>query len=216
MALVCSIELNKERGATITVTDDQGKVTQTVHLDGTTLTLQVKTESAQSIIRQRDASIVSQVKKGAHTSKVTQTETLVKVECQDFQVDADTIQMSSKKDTTVSARGDASMSAQGDLTLKTAAKGQLQAGQSLQVKAGTQLACSGGQKASLTAPQTQVVGRMKAQVDGGSQLQLKALKVSAKGEAQLEVAAPITTVGQALTSVKGQLVKVEGALVKLG
>ena len=216
MPLVCSIELSKEHGATITVQDDRGKVTQIVHLDGTTLKLQVKTASAQTTVEQKDASIITRVKQGNDESKISQTPTDIRIECQNFTVNAETIKATSNKDTTLAARGKSTISAQGDLTVKSSAQGTLQTSRDLTVKAGTKLNVSGGQKAALSAPQVALTSKMKTSVDGGAQLQMKAVKISARGQAQLEAAAPITNVGQSLTSLRGQLVKVDGALVKLG
>ncbi|MEO1336473.1 MAG: hypothetical protein AAFV29_12560, partial [Myxococcota bacterium] len=121
---------------TITVADDQGKVTQTVHLDGTKLTLQVKTSDTQSVLEQQDAQIVSRVKKGGDESKVTQTPTDVTIACKNFTVDAETIQTTSSKDTTVKVKGKTSLASDGDITLKSSAKATLQSSRDLTLKGG--------------------------------------------------------------------------------
>ena len=45
---------------------------------------------------------------------------------------------------------------------------------------------------------------------------LSGAQVSVKADAKVEVAAPVTMVGQTMTTIKGTLVSVQGTLVKLG
>lgn len=45
---------------------------------------------------------------------------------------------------------------------------------------------------------------------------LSGLNVAVSGTARAELTAPMTTVGEGLTTVKGTLVKVEGQMIKLG
>lgn len=216
MVLYCSIELSKERGISIEVVDSEGKITQSAVLDGTTLTLTVKTQDARSVVTQKDASIVSTVEKGSDKSEVTQTPTDVTIKCKNFTVQAEKVETSSAKDTRIEASGAATISSTKDLSMQTKAKAKLSATSDVDISSSASLAMKGNLKASLSATTVEATAKSKARIDGGAQLQLEALKVAAKGKAQLEAAAPITNIGQALTSVKGSLVKLEAALVKLG
>lgn len=216
MALICSIELSKERGVTVKVVDDQGKVTQTVELDGTKMTLQVKTNEAETVWEQRDASIRCTVKKGSDQTEIEQSPTNIELRCKNFLVEAESVDVSATKDMSLTAKGKGTLKTRKDLTLQSSAKATLKATRDVSVDSGTKLKLEGGTQASLAAPQIALKASAKASIDGGTQLQLTAIKVQAKGKAQLEAAAPITNVGQALTSVKGSLLKLEGALIKMG
>lgn len=216
MALVCSIELSKERGVTVKVVDDDNKVTQTVVLDGASLTLQVKTSEAQTVWQQKDASIRCTVEKGSDQTEIKQSPTNIELKCKNFLVEAESVDVSATKDMALAADGKGTWKTTKDLALQSSAKATLKAAGDATVDGGAKLKLDGGTQASLSAPQVALKAKAKASIDGGTQLQLTAIKVQAKGKAQLEAAAPITNVGQALTSVKGSLLKLEGALIKMG
>jgi hypothetical protein len=57
---------------------------------------------------------------------------------------------------------------------------------------------------------------VKSSLVGNTEVAISGLKVGLKGDTQVDVAAPMTNIGETMTSVKGQLVKIEGALIKLG
>ena len=78
--LICTVEMSKSAGVTIKVTDSDGKVTQTVTMDGTTMTLKVADSS--------------------NTSTITQKEDSVTIKCKSFKVDAETVFVKSSKDST--------------------------------------------------------------------------------------------------------------------
>ena len=75
--LICTIELDKAQGLTIKVEDPDGKLTQTVTIDGKAITLEVKGDS--------------------DTSTVVQKPDSVTITCKAFTVEADTITLKSKK-----------------------------------------------------------------------------------------------------------------------
>ncbi len=53
--LVCKIELDKVKGATVTIENADGKITQTVTMDGTTLTMKVAgQQSTSTYVQQQD------------------------------------------------------------------------------------------------------------------------------------------------------------------
>ena len=105
--LVCRVELDKTKGLILTVENGQDKITQTIVMDGTSITTTVKGQS--------------------ETSKITQKDSSIQIDCKSFTLNADTIQCKSKgatshesgqnleikssKNINVSATGDTKMKA---------------------------------------------------------------------------------------------------------
>lgn len=216
MSLLCSIELDREQGVTVRVTDDKGAVTQIIHLDGTNLSLEVKSKNSSSRIEQKDAMIKFFVEKGANKSSYIQTPESFEVSCKNFKLDADTIHIESSAKTDIKAGNDLTISSKGDLELSSQGQMGLSTKGNLSASSSRILSLKGGSKASLSAPQVDAKGTAKMALSSGTLLQMKATKVDIKAQAQLTAGAPITNLGQNMTSVKGQLIKVEGALVKIG
>ena len=50
--LVCRIELDKMTGAKVTIENADGKITQTIHMDGTKITTKIQGEKDTSTIEQ--------------------------------------------------------------------------------------------------------------------------------------------------------------------
>ena len=81
--LVCTVELSKTDGVTITVKNEKGKITQTVVMDGTSIKTQVKGDKHTSLITQMQNSVVTKVSKGSKAlSTVTQKEADLTVDCE--------------------------------------------------------------------------------------------------------------------------------------
>src|SRR5690242_7053330 len=79
--LVCTIEMDKKDGLTVTINNENGKVKQTIKMDGTTITLTVAGESA--------------------TSTTTQDSSKISIACKQFELKAEeTISISSGKAST--------------------------------------------------------------------------------------------------------------------
>jgi len=77
--LVCRVELDKKKGIVLTVENSEGKITQTVVMDGTKITTTVK---------------------GANeTSTITQQEDGIQIDCKAFTLNAETIKCVSTKET---------------------------------------------------------------------------------------------------------------------
>lgn len=74
--LVCRVELDKSKGMILTVENADGKITQTMVLDGTTIVTTIKGSDA--------------------TSKITQKQDSVEIECKTFTLNAETITCKSK------------------------------------------------------------------------------------------------------------------------
>ena len=73
-AFVCRVELSKTDGITVKLTDDKGKVTQSIEMDGKTITTTFKGKKKTSTITQKDESIVIKVTGDKGTSTITQNE----------------------------------------------------------------------------------------------------------------------------------------------
>jgi hypothetical protein len=70
--LVCRIELDKMTGAKVTIENADGKITQTIHMDGTKITTKVQGEKDTSTIEQIADTITVTVKNfNVHAEKVT-------------------------------------------------------------------------------------------------------------------------------------------------
>ena len=78
-SLVCRIELDKEKGVLLTVENGDDKITQTIVMDGT--------------------SITTTVKGSEETSTITQKQDSIAMNCKTFTLDAETITCKSTKET---------------------------------------------------------------------------------------------------------------------
>ncbi len=93
--LVCRVELDKKKGIVLTVENSEGKITQTVVMDGTKITATVK---------------------GANdTSTITQQEDGIQIDCKAFTLHAETITCVSKKETTHESGEDFTIKSKGNL-----------------------------------------------------------------------------------------------------
>ena len=79
--LVCKVELNKKTGVTITVTNADDSITQTIVMDGKLITTTVKGSDADN------------------TSTITQAKDSIAIKCKAFSIEAETIKCHSKKET---------------------------------------------------------------------------------------------------------------------
>lgn len=77
--LVCRVELDKKKGIVLTVENAEGKIIQTVIMDGTKITTSVEGSS--------------------ETSTITQREDSIHIECKSFTLNAETITCKSTKET---------------------------------------------------------------------------------------------------------------------
>lgn len=195
MALTCRIELNKQHGITLTVEDAQQQRTQTVVLDG--------------------ASIVLTCKDQEGTSTITQKSDAVTVKCKSFTVDAETITLTSQKDSTIDCGQKLSVKTKSDLALDSqagidakAAKDVTLSGENVSGKgkikaslAAATVACTGDQKVELAAPTVSAGADLK--------LDLKGTIVKVAADGTLEV-------GGQMSKLTGQMINVSGPLINLG
>ena len=196
--LVCTIDLDKEKGLIVTVEDPEGKYTQTVTLDGKCITMEVKDDSDTSTIVQKPGS--------------------VSITCKAFSVEADTISLHSKKESEwksdktleLSSSKNMELTSNSKWTVKSTQDAELSSSTNVQVKATQKLAIE-GKEGKLTAT--------------GGALQLEGVTLEMKGKSQAELSAPLVKVaakGQlglessGMAELKGQMTSVSGSLVKLG
>jgi hypothetical protein len=92
--LVCRVELDKKKGVVLTVENAQGKITQTVVMDGTKVTTTVKGSS--------------------ETSTIVQKEDSIQIDCKAFTLNAETI--------TCKSTGKTSHESGQDFTIKSSQK----------------------------------------------------------------------------------------------
>ena len=162
--LICRVELSKETGLTITANDPEGNVTQTIVMDGKSITMTVK---------------------GKKTSTITQTEEAINLKCTEFTVEAESVSVKSKKESTYESGKDHTI--KGDGVSLTAQKSADISGQDVAVDAEKGVALSGME---VTAEGTQSAKMSGAMVDVEAKGQLA---LNANGAAELKGTA--TTVG---------------------
>ena len=194
--LKCEIELDKDGGITVTVLDSKGGRSQSVHLDGSKITLKVKG------------------KKGSST--IVQEEGKVTITAKEFEVKADKISLKAKKKALLDSKGTVTVKSARDT--KVDAKGSLKLKATRDVKvSGMGIAIKGKTKADLSAAMVKVKGKAKVElgapmvdVNAKALAKLQGAIVQAKAKAILQAEA------SGLANVKGALTNVAGMLVKLG
>jgi len=155
--LVCTVELSKTAGITVKVQNADGKITQTVSMDGTVLTLTVAGENDTSTVTQKKDSLVLECKGSSASSTITQNETSITTECKGssatstmaqkadsvtftcktFKVDAETLELLASKGATLSAGTDLSLKASAGATLAATQKLSLSGTQGTTLSGGT-------------------------------------------------------------------------------
>ncbi len=213
--LVCSIELSKTAGVTVLVKKGD-QVTQTITMDGTTVTIAVEHGDKKTTITQDAEGIELNVKGPADTSTVVQKADKVEITCRSFKVTAESVEISSSADTKHSAEGAYSVTSGADLSLSSrAALGTSSVGATTLSALGAFEASALGD-ATLRGQKALVEGLIGTTVQGVASLDLKALQIVAAAGAKFEAAGPMTTIGKNLTTVSGQLVRVQAARIQLG
>src|SRR4051794_19941404 len=120
--LVCTIEMDKKDGLTVTIANEDGKITQTVKMNGTTIELKVKGDQA--------------------TSVVTQSAEKVSIVCKQFEVKAEeTVTISSGKASKYESDDALTIQSAKDMTLKSSTK--------IEGTGQTEIALTGGSQSKL-------------------------------------------------------------------
>lgn len=193
-ALVCRVELNKKDGMTLTVENADGKITQTITLDGTKIEIKVKGDK--------------------ETSTWTMLQDSVTIKTKTYKVQAETITCESSKDTKLTAKAKMNLESTQDMGLTSKAKMNLKATQDLNGE---------GMKISLKAKTDFAVEGLNIKHVAKVEAKTEATTVKIQGKAQAEIKAALATLkadgvctveGQLLNA-KGQMANLQGSLVKI-
>lgn len=214
----CRIELSKTGGITIIIQDsvlkemDQRKIV----LEAAALTLTVDKNGQSTTITQTDTSIKTEVKGLVATSSIEQDCENITVTCKTFKVEADTITLKATLDGTfetgttcdIKSTQATTIDSKAAMTLKSVTAMALDSKSSVAVQAVTNLTMEGAQ--------TTLKGTTQLTAESSGTTNLEGMTVTVKGNTQATVEAPVTSVGQSMTTIKGQMIEISGALVKIG
>jgi hypothetical protein len=189
--LVCTVELDKVAGITVTVQNDDDSITQTVAMNGTSITLTVKGSDA--------------------TSTITQTSTTVSVACNVFEVTAaETITMKSTKASTYQSDDTMTVKSAKDMTI-TSDKDISESGTNVSVTGNTKIALSGGGQSTVDLTSSAAkIASLEVDASGTSKVSVSGAQVEIKADATLNAESTGTA------TLKGSLTNVQGQLVNLG
>jgi hypothetical protein len=197
--LVCTVELDKEKGVTVKVENADDQITQTVVMDGTSITITVKGSEETSTYVQKQDSVVITCKD--FTVDATGTLTLKSAKASSWN-SQDVLTVESTKDMSLTSQAKLTQKATQDATLKSDAKVGIEAATNLDLKGmQTTLVASGGENK---------IEGVTLKMEGKSQAELSSAmtKVSGQGKLGLE--------SSGVAELKGAMTTVGGSLVKLG
>jgi hypothetical protein len=185
--LVCTVELSKETGISIKVENADGKITQTITMDGTTLTLTVAGEQ--------------------ETSTFTQKADSIAIKCKDFSIEAsNTITCTSTKATKHQSDDTLTLQSAKDMTLTSSAK-LVQSADSDVTLAGANIKATAQSAASLKGLTAEVTGDTSLTLKGTTKVDMSGAQVAIKADAQLGAeSSGMATLGGSLTTIKGTLI----------
>lgn len=227
--LVCSIELSKTDGITVTVDNSKDSILQTIVLNGTTIVTTITGEDNTTTMTQTASSFVLNVKDG---STITQDGRDITFDCRNWTVNATTVNVNSTGHTTLKAIADMTVKSEGSMSLAAASGGgtdddeadsggdptlSLSSEKAMSLSSDDKWTASAAMDAKLSSDtKTTISGSTQASVTSDTKATLEAAQVEVSGSAQATLAGPITKVGQDVTTISGSVVSVEGNLVKLG
>ncbi len=196
MTLVCKIELSQSDGITVTVINKDGKITQTMVFNGT--------------------SMVHTCKGDSDTSTITQTSDTITIDCKNFNVNAEAITCKSTKDTLHHADGTFDIDSTEKTTITSAVGIDVTAETDLNMNA-ADFSTTATNTAKMTAPTTTINGDNQTNVMGGVVAVTAKTNVNLKGSVvQLAAATSMVLNGGLVTTVKGSITNIQGSLIKLG
>ena len=214
--IICSIELSKTGGITVTVKNAAGNVTQTIAMDGTTTTTTVKGATSTSTVTQDAVSLELKVAGPERTSTITQKQDLVQVKCKAFVVDADTVSMTSLEKTEHAAGTTYAVKSTDDMSFTSSAKLSAASTAAMALSSTDTFTASATADAKLSGLNTTVEAMTKLTAKGGTEAAISATMMDISATAKLDIAGAITNVGKDMTTVRGSLVKLDAAAIKLG
>lgn len=189
--LVCTIEMDKAAGLTVTIKNADANITQTIKMDGTMIELKVAGESATSIIHQ-DSEKIS-------------------ITCKQFEVTAEeTISMSSGQASTWTSDDTLTVESAKDMSLSSDANVSV---------SGQKIAATGDTEVSLSGASTSTVSLASAgaTVSSGGKLELSQAQAAMSGvQVQVKADGMMSLESSGIATLKGSLTNVQGSLVNLG
>ena len=197
--LVCTVELDKEKGVTVKVENADDQITQTVVMDGTSITLKVQGNE--------------------ETSTVVQKQDSVTITCKDFTVDATgTLTLKSAKASSWASQDILKVESTKDMTFTSSAKLTQSASQDAKLSSNAKVAIEAATNLDLKGMQTSFTAT-------GGDNKIEGVNLKMAGKAQAELAAPMIKVAaqgklglesSGMADLKGSMTTVGGSLVKLG
>jgi hypothetical protein len=139
---------------------------------------------------------------------MTQVQDKITINVQAFELDAETVTVTSSKDTSHTAQGKFTVQSTDDMSITSQAKFTLQSTKAMEVDTNDDLTISSVKDTKHSAMNTTSQSQVKAEID--------AVQITVSGTAKVEVSAPMTNVGQDLTTIKGSLVQVNGQMNMIG
>lgn len=197
--LVCKIELDKTKGITVTVENADGQITQTLTMDGTSITTKVQGQSDTSTIVQKADSIVVTVKDFTVNASGEITFTSTKASQWTSQ---DILKLTSTKDMTFTSSAKLTQSATQDAKLSSSANVTLEATSAFKASGMTAAMSASGGEAKVDGVTLKLSGQSNAEMSGAM------AKVSGQGQLSLE--------STGIAKLQGSMTTVGGSLVKLG
>jgi hypothetical protein len=196
--LVCKIELDKTKGITVTVENADGQITQTLAMDGTSITTKVAGQSDTSTIVQKADSIVVTVK---DFTLDTETITFKSSKTSEW-TSQDTLKVTSTKDMTLTSSAKLTQSATQDAKLSSSANVTVEATSAFKASGMTAAMSASGGEAKVDGMTLKLSGQTNAEMAGAI------AKVTAQGSLSLE--------STGIAKLQGNMTTVGGTLVKLG
>ncbi|MDC0723561.1 hypothetical protein [Nannocystis bainbridge] len=179
--LICTLEMSKERGVTITVEDAEGKIVQTITMNGTTLVAKVKGEQEET--------------------SLTQTTEKVTISCKQFEVVArESITCTATKTATYESK-------EGNTTVKSGADVVQQAQNDFKVS-GANVAIKAQSAAKIEGATVEASGTQSIKLKGNTQAELAGMQVAVKADAQLSLeSSGMAALKGSMTTIGGSLIK---------
>ena len=189
--LVCTVEMDKTAGTTVTVDNADDSITQTIVMNGT--------------------SIVITVKGSSDTSTYTQTAEKVAVVCKQFEVTAsETITMTSTKGSTYESQDVLTVKSAKDMTVSSDADINASA-TNIKATGSSKVSLSGGGQSTLDlASSSAALASIKVEATGQSEVAVSGPQVNIKADATLNAES------SGIATLKGSVTNVQGSLVNLG
>ena len=159
-----------------------------------------------STITQDQGRIVHEVKGPGQTSSVTQVPEKVTLKAKQIELDAETLLIKCSQNMSCQAGGSMSLASTGDMSLASQSKWGVQCSGAMNLASSGSFLASAVTDAKVSGQNANIEAQSKLSIKGGTDAEMSALKVAISGTAKADLTAPMTTVGQDLTTVKGTMV----------